>query len=249
MSENIIPKIIHYCWFGKGEMPELAKKCIESWIKYLPEYEMRLWNEDTFDLDMYPYAREAYENRKFAFVTDVVRLWALERYGGIYMDTDVEILKPLDDLLMLPAFTGYEASLSNAPVTGLMASAPHGIWVREQLAYYEGRHFVNADGSLDMTTNTVIIARNMQSEGFVINGKYGVYKNDLHVFPVDYFCPLTSTRVLKCTKNTYCIHHFAGSWKELTRSQIMKDWICNHLLGRKLTNSLVLLKRKILGQK
>ena len=111
MSENIIPKIIHYCWFGKGEMPELAKKCIESWIKYLPEYEMRLWNEDTFDLDMYPYAREAYENRKFAFVTDVVRLWALEKYGGIYMDTDVEILKPLDDLLMLPAFTGYEASL------------------------------------------------------------------------------------------------------------------------------------------
>ena len=188
MSENIIPKIIHYCWFGKGEMPELAKKCIESWMKYLPEYEMRLWNEDTFDLDMYPYAREAYENRKFAFVTDVVRLWALEKYGGIYMDTDVEILKPLDDLLMLPAFTGYEASLSNAPVTGLMASAPHGIWVREQLAYYEGRHFVNADGSLDMTTNPVIIARNMQSEGFVINGKYGVYKNDLHVFPVDYVC-------------------------------------------------------------
>lgn len=159
MAETIIPKIIHYCWFGRGQMPELAVKCIESWKRYLPEYELMLWNEDTFDLDMYPYAREAYDNRKFAFVTDVVRLWALEKFGGVYMDTDVEILKPLDDLLNLPAFTGYEASLSNALVTGLMASAAHGVWVTEQLEYYKGKHFVKEDGTLDMKTNTIIIPR------------------------------------------------------------------------------------------
>ena len=165
-----IPKIIHYCWFGGKQMPELAVKCIESWKKYLPEYELRLWNEETFDLDMYPYAREAYDNRKFAFVTDVVRLWALEKFGGVYMDTDVEILRPLGELMELPAFTGYEASMANAPVTGLMASAPHGVWVKEQLAYYDGKHFVNPDGTLDLTPNTKPIADIMVAGGFVING-------------------------------------------------------------------------------
>lgn len=242
----MIPKIIHYCWFGGKPMPELAQNCIASWRKYLPDYELRLWNEDTFDLDMYPYAREAYDNRKFAFVTDVVRLWALEKFGGVYMDTDVEILKPLGDLMNLPAFTGYEASMANAPVTGLMASAAHGVWVTEQLAYYNNRHFVNADGTLDLTTNTVTIARIMQEGGFVIDGQYRVYKDDMHVFPVDYFCPLTSTRVLKCTKNTYCIHHFAGSWKEYTRGQLVKNWICDHLLGRDLTDKVVQIKRKLM---
>lgn len=231
-------------------MPELAIKCIESWKKHLPDYELRLWNEDTFDIDMFPYTREAYDNRKFAFVTDVVRLWALEKFGGVYMDTDVEILRSLDDLLHLPAFTGYEASLKNAPVTGLMASAPHGVWVREQLAYYDAnRHFLLSDGSLDLTTNTHTIARIMEDGGFVINGKYQVYKNDMHVFPVDYFCPLTSTRVLKCTKNTYCIHHFAGSWKEYTRAQKIKNWLCDHILGRTLTDKIVQIKRKLLKKK
>lgn len=95
----MIPKKIHYCWFGRGPLPELARKCIASWRKYLPEYEIKEWNEDNFDLDAYPYVREAYDSRKFAFVTDVVRLYALYNEGGIYMDTDVEVLKPLDSIL------------------------------------------------------------------------------------------------------------------------------------------------------
>ncbi len=246
----MIPKIIHYCWFGRKEMPELAVKCIESWHKYLPDFELRLWNEDTFDLDAFPYAREAYDNKKYAFVTDVVRLWALEKFGGVYMDTDVEMLRPLGELMQLPAFTGYEASLKNAPVTGLIASAPHGIWVREQLAYYSpDRHFIREDGTLDTTPNTVTIANIMAANGFVTNGKYQVYKNDMHIFPVDYFCPLTSTRVLKLTKNSYCIHHFAGSWVEKTKSQLCKEWIVTHILGRKLTDKIVQWKRKWKGVK
>lgn len=245
----MIPKIIHYCWFGKKEMPDLALKCIDSWKKYLPDYELRLWNEDTFDLDMYPYTREAYDKRKFAFVTDVVRLWALEKFGGVYMDTDVEILRPLGNLMDLPAFTGYEASMSNAPVTGLMASAPHGVWVTEQLEYYKGRHFVQEDGSLDMTTNTITIARIMEQNGFVINGQYAVYKDDMHIFPVDYFCPLTSTRVLKITSNTYCIHHFAGSWVERTGWQKCKQYIIQHILGTEYTDRLVQIKRRMLGKR
>lgn len=241
----MIPKIIHYCWFGRGQMPPLALNCIDSWKRYLPDYELRLWNEDTFDLDLYPYAREAYDSRKFAFVTDVVRLWALNKYGGVYMDTDVEVLRSLDDLLELPAFTGYEASQSNAPVTGLMASEAGGVWVREQLAYYEGRHFILPDGTMDLTTNTQTISRIMQANGFVINGKYGVYKNDMHVFPVDWFCPLTSTRVLRLTKNSRCIHHFAGSWREYTRWERVKSFIVEHVLGRTLTDKLIQLKRRL----
>ncbi len=192
-------------------MPELALKCIASWHKYLPEYEYKLWNEDSFDVNSVPYVKEAYEARKFAFITDYIRLWALNKFGGVYMDTDVEILRPLDEFMKLPAFTGYEASSSMAPVTGLMASAANGVWVKEQLAYYDDKHFRRADGTLDLTPNTITISKIMTDNGFVIDGKYGVYKNDMHVFPVDYFCPLTSTRVLKLTSNTACIHHFAGS--------------------------------------
>lgn len=243
----MIPKIIHYCWFGGKPLPELAQKCIASWKRYLPDYEMRLWNESTFDLDIVPYVREAYDARKFAFVTDFVRLWALEKFGGVYMDTDVEIIRPLDNLMNLPAFTGYEASLANAPVTGLMASAPHGVWVTEQLAYYdENRHFLLPDGTFDMTPNTNTISRIMIENGFVIDGKYAVYKNDMHVFPVDYFCPLTSTRVLKLTPNTYCIHHFAGSWVERTPYQKFKQFFTQKILGTQLTDKLVQLKRRIM---
>lgn len=241
----MVPKIIHYCWFGRGQMPELAQKCIASWHKYLPEYEYKLWNEDSFDINSVPYVKEAYEARKFAFITDYIRLWALNKFGGVYMDTDVEILRPLDEFLKLPAFTGYEASSSMAPVTGLMASAANGVWVKEQLAYYDGRHFKNPDGTLDLTPNTVPIANIMASNGFVIDGKYGVYKNDMHVFPVDYFCPLTSTRVLKLTSNTACIHHFAGSWVERTRWQKFKNWFFDKVVGRKLTDKLVQVKRRM----
>lgn len=241
----MIPKIIHYCWFGRGKMPELAEKCIASWHRFLPEYEYKLWNEDSFDINSVPYVKEAYEARKFAFVTDYIRLWALERFGGVYMDTDVEILKPLDEFLDLPAFTGYEASSGMAPVTGLMASAAGGIWVKEQLAYYEGKHFINADGSLDLTPNTITISKIMSDNGFVADGKYAVYKNDMHVFPVDYFCPLTSTRVLKLTSNTCCIHHFAGSWVKLSPMQKFKLFVTSKILGVNLTDKIVNLKRKI----
>lgn len=241
----MIPKIIHYCWFGRGPMPELAQKCIASWYKYLPEYEYRLWNEDTFDLSANTYVQEAYNARKYAFVTDYVRLWALYNYGGVYMDTDVEILKPLDDLLYLPAFTGYEASAALAPVTGLMASAEHGVWVKEMLDYYTNRHFILENGEMDLTTNTVTITAIMKTNGFLPDGKYQVYKNDMHVFPVDYFCPLTSTRVLKCTYNTYCIHHFAGSWQQRTLWQDMKLFITRKILGPRLTDFFIRIKRRL----
>lgn len=243
----MIPKVIHYCWFGRGEMPTLAIKCIESWKKHLPDYELKLWNEDDFDINSVAYVKEAYENRKFAFVTDYVRLFALYNEGGIYMDTDVEVLKSLDDLLHLPAFSGYESNkYSNFP-TGLMASQKDGIWVKEQLAYYTDKHFVLEDGSFDMTTNTVTISRIMQNNGFELNGEYQVYKDDMHCFPSDYFCPKTSTGILKLTSNSYCIHHFAGSWQEKSALDKMKLFIFRKVLSPKLTDKLIQIKRKFIN--
>ncbi len=241
----MIPKIIHYCWFGRGQMPELALKCIESWHRYLPDYTMKLWNEDSFDINTVTYVKEAYEARKYAFVTDYIRLYALYYEGGIYMDTDVEVLKPLDDLLDLPAFSGYESNkFTNFP-TGLMASAAGGVWVKEQLDYYTDRHFILPDGSLDMTTNTVTISRIMKENNFELTGEYQVYKNDMHCFPSDYFCPMTSTRVLKLTKNSYCIHHFAGSWHTPTLKQKIKKFVFGKIVGAKLTDKLIQQKRKL----
>lgn len=155
----MIPKKIHYCWFGRGQMPELAKKCIESWKKYLPDYEIKEWNEDNFDLNAYPYVREAYDNRKFAFVTDVVRLYALYTEGGIYMDTDVEVLKSLDGFLHHVAFSGFEDD-HNIP-SGIMASEKGGKWAKDNLDYYVGKHFIKEDGSLDLTTNVITITNYM----------------------------------------------------------------------------------------
>ena len=237
----MIPKKIHYCWFGRGPMPELALKCIESWHRYMPDYEYKLWNEDNFDVNSNQYVKEAYEARKFAFVTDYVRLYALNTEGGIYMDTDVEVLKPYDDLLSLPAFTGYEGSKTYPPVTGTMASEAGGEWVAEQLAAYDNAHFQNPDGSMDLTTNTVRISRIMRDGGFVQDGTKRVYK-DMHIFPVEYFCPRQTTGEVLITEKTYCDHHFMGTWGEKKGSGFLRK-----MLGQRMVSLLIKLKRKIIG--
>lgn len=136
----MIPKVIHYCWFGRGKMPELANKCIESWKKYCPEYEIIEWNEDNFDVNCCPYVKEAYESRRFAFVTDYVRLYAMYTQGGIYMDTDVEVVRNLDEFLGHQGFSGFESE-TQIP-TGIMAGEKGFPLFKDLLAYYDGRHFL-----------------------------------------------------------------------------------------------------------
>lgn len=207
----MIPKKTHYCWFGRGEMPELALKCIESWKKYLPEYEIKEWNEDNFDLNLYPYAKEAYEARKYAFVTDIVRLYALYNEGGIYMDTDVEVLKPLDQFLHHTAFSGFETQ-EYVP-TGIMASEKGGKWAKENLEYYEGKHFLKSDGIYDMTTNVILITNYMLKFGLKQNNTLQDFPDLITLYPKDFFCPKTSaTGDITITKNSYTIHHFLASW-------------------------------------
>lgn len=237
----MIPRIIHYCWFGRGEMPALALQCIDSWHKFMPDYEYKLWNEDNFDVNCNSYVKEAYEAKKYAFVSDYARLFALFSEGGIYLDTDVEALKSFDDLLQLSGFIGFEGT-KYAPVgTGTIACLPGGEWVREQLDAYEGIHFIKSDGSYDLLTNPFRISAIMKRNGFVQNGKEQVYK-DMHIFPVEYFCPRQTTGEIFITENTYCDHHFMGSW-----NKGKKDWkyYLLRLVGEKNKTRIIKIKRRL----
>lgn len=217
----MIPKIIHYCWFGRGEMTELAKKCIDSWHKILPEYEIKEWNEDNFDLDSYPYAREAYDSRKFAFVTDVVRLYALYTEGGIYMDTDVEVLKPLDQFLHHVAFSGYE-NATMVP-TGIMASEKGSKWAKDNLDYYKGKHFLKPDGTFNMVTNVITITNYMKPLGLRGDNTYQDFPGLIAIYPKDYFCPKSQDDgKIYLTENTVTIHHYAQSWESKTHRTLRR---------------------------
>ncbi|MBQ6649361.1 MAG: glycosyl transferase [Muribaculaceae bacterium] len=231
----MIPKVIHYCWFGRGEKPELAKKCIASWCKFLPDYEIKEWNENNFDINCNQYVKEAYESRKFAFVTDYVRLYAIYTEGGVYMDTDVEVLKTFDSFLHHHAFSGFETD-GNVP-TGMMAGEKGSIWAKDLLNDYSNRKFIQDDGTFDMRTNTEVITSYMLSKGLIQNNTYQDFPGLCTMYPSDFFCPKDHrTGKIKCTKNTVCIHHFAGSW--LTLSFI-----------ERLRHKFKLLGVKVLGEK
>lgn len=208
----MIPKIIHYVWMGKSNKPPLIEKCINSWRYHLPNYKFIEWNEDNFDILSNKYVAEAYQEKKWAFVSDYIRLYALFNYGGVYMDTDVEVLKSLDPLLRLSAFTGFERNSS--PITGIIGAVRSHPWIGELIEYYSDRSFKNEDGSLDTTTNVTIITNiTINKYQIKLDGCYHRLPDDIHIFPSEWFCPLDfATNQLNITKNTYTIHHFNGSW-------------------------------------
>lgn len=209
----MIPKIIHYCWFGKGQMPELVQTCIASWHTHMPDWEFRLWTEDNFEINEAPqYVREAYIAKKYAFVSDYVRLWALEQYGGLYMDVDFEVYKPFDDLMeQYDAFAGYEGSKRNPVMMGVIAAKAHHPFVQGMMQTYEDRRFVLPDDSLDMTPNTGYFLGWMQKRGFVADGVEKDWMG-VHILPVECFCPVLTTGAnLRCER-TYCEHKGLHSW-------------------------------------
>lgn len=225
----MIPKIIHYCWFGGKSVPKDVIDCINSWKKYMPTYEIILWNEDNFDIESNRYVKEAYASNKFAFVADYVRLFALHHFGGIYLDTDVEVLKPLDSFLIHKAFSGFEDE--NLISTAIIGSEKNGVWVKMQLDSYKNRVFIKDNGDLDTTTNVCTITENMVREGFVLNNMHQNFNGIIDIYPKDYFSPKSYfSGKIKLTENTYTIHHFSGSWLTLTQKNKIK---VRRLLGDK----------------
>lgn len=232
---NMIPRIIHYCWFGKGQKPDLVKQCMASWHRFMPDWTYIEWNEDNFDIASAPlYVRQAYDARKYAFVSDYVRLWALEQYGGVYMDVDFMVYKSFEPLLNCPqkALVGKEGSKFQPPMLGVMASEPHGKWVTTMLHMYDKRVFVMPDGSYDMTTNVAYFSA------------AGVHKEEwVKIYPVAYFCPILTTGEDVRNENTYCEHKGLHSWGE------KKGWkkMVLSIVRPKTRIRLIKLKRKILG--
>lgn len=235
----MIPHKIHYCWFGQGEMPQMAKNCIATWHKYMPDWEFKLWDEKNFDIECIPYTVEAYKSGKYAFVSDYARLWALKQEGGLYLDVDFEVYKPFDNLCHLNAFAGIEGSKHHPVMMGVCASQPHGQWVTEMLEAYTKRHFLQSNGTPDLTTNVQFITSIMAANGFRQDGTEQDYK-DLHIFPVDYFSPRQTTGEYIRSENTYCEHKGLGSWsgnKKGWKGALLK------LVGQKNMTRLIKLKR------
>lgn len=223
----MIPKIIHYCWFGRNPLPESAKKCIESWKKFLPDYDIREWNEDNFDVSIIPYTREAYEAKKYAFVSDYARFWILFHYGGLYFDTDVEVIKPMDDIIARGPFMGIEVNAKEdeypkvAPGLGLGATSQMDLY-KVLLKKYSTLRFLNEDGTQNQKTIVIYNSEVLKGLGMKPTNELqevaGVY-----IYPVDYFNPLDSlTGKLKLTANTRSIHWYMNSWSD---SSSFHQWL------------------------
>lgn len=233
----MIPKVIHYCWFGRNQLPESALKCVESWKKYLPDYEIKEWNEDNFDVNIIPYTAEAYKVKKYAFVSDYARFWILYKYGGLYFDTDVEVIKPMDDIITRGPFMGCEkeaqpgatpTKLGVAPGLGLGVNPGLGLY-GEILDYYNGLHFLNSDGTYNKKTvvgyTTEVLCRHGLRNTNEIQEIDGVW-----IYPKEYFCPMDYwTNKLKITNNSVSIHHYDASWVS-EESLFVRNWSQHHLL-------------------
>lgn len=206
-----IPKIIHYCWFGRNEMPEKIVYCIGTWKKYCPDYTFMLWNEDNYDITCNKYIEQAYENKKWAFVSDFVRLDVVYQYGGIYLDTDVELIKELETLRKYQAFMAVERDLNIATGLGFGAVAKNQI-IKELRDIYLGVSFVEANGELNLTACPVYTTDYFKRKGYIKNNVIQKMES-VYILSSDFFCPLDyKTGKMHQTDNTYGIHWYAETW-------------------------------------
>ena len=215
----MIPKIIHYCWLSGDPFPEQISTCMATWKEQLPDYEFILWNTERFPLDDNIWVRQAFETKKYAFAADFIRLYAVYHHGGIYMDTDVEVVKPFDDLLELPYFIGSEGE--GIVEAGIFGAEKGTSWLKDCLDYYDGKSFIKADGTFDTLTLPRIMVKSIEkkrkiteaSKSEIFQKLATLQPNDLYMFPKDTFCAKNhGTGVITKTDNTYSVHHFAMSW-------------------------------------
>ena len=216
----MIPKVIHYCWFGGNPLPKSAQKCIASWRKYLPDYEIKEWNESNFDVNIIPYTAEAYKAKKYAFVSDYARFWILYKYGGLYFDTDVEVIKNMDDIIAKGPFMGCEneakagatlTRLGVAPGLGLGVNPGLGLY-GEILNWYNTHHFITWTGVIEK--NVVDITTEILNKNGIEILDDGVLKSSgILIYPKEYFCPKDYiTGEMNITDKTKSIHHYSATW-------------------------------------
>lgn len=240
-----IPKIIHYCWFGNKPLPPNCRKMIDSWKKHLPDYTFRLWDETTFDITESEYVQAAYQAGKYAFVSDYVRLWALKKYGGIYLDTDIEVIRNFSDLLCgHRAVFGFESG-EKVMTAFIGAQADHPI-INEFLGYYENKAF----DAENLEPNTVVLTDTLKRRGLVINNTMQMLDGDAVVFPLDYFQAYDFTKATLCvTDHTCTIHRCFGSWcspKERLLFAVKRS--LGNCLSEEGYNRLKRIKKKLMGE-
>ena len=249
MEKTNIPKVINYCWFGNNEKNELILKCIESWKKYLPDYEIKEWNENNFDVNCCDYVAEAYKAKKWAFVSDYCRMWVLYNFGGLYFDTDVELIKSPGIIFDDPTI-GFENKSCLNP--GLVFACEKGNWFcREMLECYDQDHFIIGD-KLNCETICDRSTKIFLSYGLCLNNKMQQIKG-YNIYPSDYFNPMGSNGgYLNITSNTISIHNFAGTWiddetkKTMTYSFKGKIFLFfNNIFGDKFANKIRYIYKKI----
>lgn len=247
----MIPKIIHYCWFGKNPLPALAVKCIESWKKFFPDYEIKEWNEENFDVNIIPYTRDAYKAKKYAFVSDYARFWILYNYGGLYFDTDVEVIKSMDDIVDRGPFMGCEKPsrpnvspnlLNVAPGLGL-GTPPNLALYKELLDLYETLSFFNPNSSYNLTTVVEYTTQLLVENG--LKNINEIQKcREIWIYPKEYFCPIDYyPRQCNITSNTRAIHYFEGSWLPKKRLFISKFF--GKIIGENITHRIGILLRNM----
>lgn len=210
----MIPKKIHYCWLGDKPLPPLAEKCLASWRKFCPDYEIICWNESNYDFSKHPYMREAFEAKKWGFVPDYARLDIVYQHGGIYLDTDVEIVKSFEPLREHSCFMGFESDQFVGLGLGFGAEAGHPI-LKEMMEDYDKIHFINPDGSLNLLPSPQIQTVLLQKYGLLPdNGTMQVLRNNVCIYPQSCFAPRNEARLPQAHPDSYSVHHYMGSWCE-----------------------------------
>ena len=210
----MIPKVIHYCWLSGDAYPPKIVFCINSWKKYLPDYDIVLWDRSRFDIESCLWVKQAYDCKKYAFAADYIRLWVLYHYGGIYLDSDVEVLKPFDRLLNQPYFFGVESNEDKFLEAAVMGVEPRNEFIHQCLMYYEGRSFLSGSG-MDLTPLPRIMFKFLNDPIIISNeNEFALGINQLQLYTKEFFSPKNGVNgeLSSLTKNTYTIHHYNASW-------------------------------------
>ena len=231
----MIPKVIHYCWFGRNSLPASAQKCIASWRKYLPDYKIKEWNEDNFDVNIIPYTQQAYEAKKYAFVSDYARFWVLYHYGGLYFDTDVEVIKSFDDIVDNGAFMGLEidgtkegSKIAINPGLGLGAEAGLPIY-QEILKRFAKLDYYGKDGRQNNYTMIPMVTDLFLRNGLLANGQIQTLSS-VTIYPQFFFNPYNDmTGELAVTSDSHSIHWYSATWMESKSKWIVK---CKRIIRR-----------------